>query len=812
MKFLVLLISLLFVSYSSSAQELYDDYRLYKLEQEEWNEYVVSSDTTLFYRLQQTQDDLYEHLSAYKFSFVESSRRGQYYTTRESLLDGIHVRAVNLPILKRLGLSRKSYSGIASGSSHIVGSIAGMDDYSAHHSIPLDGVNVAAFFSGKGYLGGARATLNTSLGKGWSTTLYASVKGGDDLYVKGVYHDALDLALRLGKEYESGANLSFVALSTLSERGLRSGTTQEVFTLRGDRLYNPTWGHQMGKVRNSRTRKDQVPFIAMSYSQPLGSSTQMIISMGGNYGQREYGNLGWYDAMTPRPDNYRYLPSYYYSEPIASAVEDAWRRGDEEYTQVNWTELYNQNRISSSGAVYALEGRVERVADAELSLGFHSDLNQSLRLDYGLRVRYDNSRNFKRVKDLLGALYLQDLDYFLLDDDTYSSALQNNLLTPNRKVGVGDRFSYDYSLERIYSSFEASLHYAKSRWIMDVGLSAAKDIISRKGYFEKELYKGSASYGRSSKLKFTPYVVNARLGYSFSPKHFADVGVMVSDVTPAAENLFHNPQYNNRVVDNPEAEHRLSAEINYRYTSDKAQLMLSAYMLSKTNQRRTIRAYDDLSAIYCDVDIVGLGELFYGVESAARLKLATNLDLNLAAAYGEGIYSHNPYITHYDDRSGRLISSSESYMGDCHVGGVPRFSAMAELTYFTYRGWVASCSVQGVMGRYVDASVIRRTERVAHQASFSPEIYRSFIAQSRLSDAVTMDASVSRWFNLGRGRLSLTLSVRNLLGNCGIEYGGYEQSRIRNYQSGENRIFMPMDDIVTYAYGRSYYAVISFKL
>lgn len=151
-------------------------------------------------------------------------------------------------------------------------------------------------------------------------------------------------------------------------------------------------------------------------------------------------------------------------------------------------------------------------------------------------------------------------------------------------------------------------------------------------------------------------------------------------------------------------------------------------------------------------------------------------------------------------------------MGDCHVGGVPRFSAMAELAYFTYRGWVASCSVQGVMGRYVDASVIRRTERVAHQASFSPEIYRSFIAQSRLSDAVTMDASVSRWFNLGRGRLSLTLSVRNLLGNCGIEYGGYEQSRIRNYQSGENRIFMPMDDIVTYDYGRSYYAVISFKL
>ena len=812
MPVLLLIIFAVFVSYSSQAQELYDDYRLYKIDQEAWDDYVVSSDTVLFYRLQQNQQDLYDDISAYKFSFVEFARRGQFYTERDVILDGIHLRHTNLSILRRLGFSESSFSGISSGVALMSDSFTGTNIYSTHQSVMIDGVNVGAFFSGKGYLGGVRATLHTLLGKGWSSSVYASIKGGDDLYVGGVYNDALDLALRVSKDFDSGGRFSIVALSALSERGLRSGTTQEVFRLRGDKLYNPTWGNQAGKVRNSRTREDKIPFVMMSYSQPIGSSTRMLLSLGGDYGERNYRNLGWYNAMTPRPDNYRYLPSYYYSEQLASQVEKVWRAGDETYTQVNWDALYEQNRISSTGAVYALEGRVERIANASLWLGFHSDISQNLSLDYGLRVKYEDSRNFKRMEDLLGALYLRDVDYYLMDDDTFSGNLQNNMRNPDHRVSVGDRFSYDYSLRSRHASIDASLHYTPSRWVMDLGLSIAQQSVSRYGYFEKELYSGVGSYGRSAKLKFAPYVVKARVGYSFSPKHYVDVGLMASDVTPEVENLFLNAQYNNRVVDNPEAEHHRGAELNYRYSSDRSQMVFSAYLFSKTNLRHTMRLYDDLSALYCDVDVEGMGELFYGVETAGKFRLNNNLELSLSASAGRYIYSENPTLTHYDDRDGRVVSRSVSYMGDCYIGGAPQLSAMAQLTYFTYRGWVLSCSGQGVAMRYVDPSVIRRTERVAQQASLSPEIYHRFISQGRLSNAITMDMSVSRWFDLAKGRLSLTLSVRNLLGNGGVEYGGYEQSRIRNYQSGANRVYLPMDDMITYAYGRTYYLVISFKM
>ena len=107
---------------------------------------------------------------------------------------------------------------------------------------------------------------------------------------------------------------------------------------------------------------------------------------------------------------------------------------------------------------------------------------------------------------------------------------------------------------------------------------------------------------------------------------------------------------------------------------------------------------------------------------------------------------------------------------------------------------------------------MRRTERVAIQGSSSEEIFRSFMHQQRLDDAVTVDASLSRWFDIGRSRLALTLSVRNLLGTDNIVYGGYESSRIRNYHSGSQRIYTPQDDMLTYAYPRTYYVVVSWKM
>ena len=810
MRKITILIYALFFLLTVSAQEV-DDYRQYKIDDELQQLEPITTDTLLFYRTMHSRKDLYEEVTAYRFSFAEYARRGFYFTEREATLDGVALRHSNISLLRRLGIDERAYAGIAHSHSNISG-MAGEDEFSTTDGVPVEDRNVSMFFSGKGYLGGIRATRHWLMRRGWSMSMYAALKGGDDLYVKGVYNNAIDVALRVTKSFNSGAMLSFVALESDGERGLRSGSTEEAFTLTGDKLYNPSWGRQQGKVRNSRVRKESVPFAMASLSTPLGNNTHMNIAVGGDYGLRSYSTLGWYDAMTPRPDNYRYLPSYFSSKDVAAEVEDRWRSGDERYTQIDWAEIYSQNRMSADGAVYALDERVERIARAEVVAHFESELGQNLTLGYGVRGRYNSSRNYKQMADLLGATHLLDMDYYLADDDTFSNRLQNDLRNPDRKVAVGDRFSYDYALVERGVEANASLEYLANRWHFDVGVAVGATQQYRQGYFEKEIFAGEKSYGRSGVVDFAPYTVKASLGYSFSARHNIDFGAMMAEVAPDVEDMFLNPQYNNRMVDNPTTERHLAAELNYMFNSPNVKALLSAYYTRTENEREVFRAYDDLSATYCDVDVAGLGITRYGVEASSEIKLSRTLRGSLSAAAGRYIYSDNPFVTHYADADNRIISSrSQSLMDNCYVGGAPMISGSAEITYMN-RGWVASVGAQALALRYVDASPIRRTERVALQASASEEIYREFMSKNRLGDAVTVDASLSRWFNIGASRLSLTLSVRNLLGSRNIVYGGYESSRIRNYMSGAQRIYAPQDDVLTYAYPRTYYVVVSWKM
>ena len=812
MRRLWLIILMLLISVVSAlAQETAEDYMYYKFEQEAEQEFSITTDTLLFYRALHRRSDLYDELAAYRFSAVESARRGFYYSSRKALLEGIELRHQNLSILRRLGISERGYAGLNGNSASMVGA-AGADHFSLSDGIPVSGGNVALFLSGKGYLGGTRATLHSLLRDGWSISAYASAKGGNDIYVKGVYNNTIDLGLRLSKEFSNGATLSLVALSSVGERGLRVGSTQEAFSLTGDNLYNPSWGRQSGKVRNSRQRRDAVPFVALVFDSAIGNSTRMNISVGGDYGRRGYTSLGWYDAMTPRPDNYRYMPSYFADESIAESVADEWRRGNEKYTQINWDDLYTQNRRSADGAVYALEERVERIANSQLSLQFTTSIGSNFQLQYGVRAWRNASRRYKHMDDLLGASHLNDIDFYLLDDDTYSNNLQNNLLDADGYVGLGDRFSYDYLLVDSGLTTNIGFEYNTSRWQVDALLAVGSCSIFRKGYYEKELFAGDKSLGCSSISRFSPYTVKVNVGYSFSARHSLGFAALTSAQVPDADDIFLNPQYNNRVVANPSMRKDMAVEMDYKYHSSVIDFVLSAFAVKSSGERDVIRAYDDLSTTYCDVDISGIGIARYGVEAAARVYLSPRWQLEMTTALGEYKYVDNPLVSHYADTDNSVVcSSSASYMSGCHVGGAPQVTASAFATCFARRGWIFSGGVNFAGGRYVDLSFIRRTERVARQGAVSEEIYEQFLSQQRLDNVVTVDCSVAKWFRVGQSRVSLSIMVKNLLGCDDIVYGGYESSRIRRYRSGEQMVYAPQDDIISYSYPRTFYGVVSWK-
>ncbi len=235
-----LIILILVGAVPAIAQETAEDYVYYKLEQNEPQEFSITTDTLLFYRALHRHLDLYDELSAYRFSAVEYARRGFYFAERKATLDGVELRYQNLAILRRLGVAEQGFAGLAGDDAGMVAA-AGMDCFSLSENTPISGGNVALFLSGRGYLGGVRASLHSLMRNGWSMSMSVAAKGGNDLYVRGVANNSVDLGFRLKRDFSYGGAFSFVALSSIGTRGLRMGATEEAFMLTGDNLYNPSW-------------------------------------------------------------------------------------------------------------------------------------------------------------------------------------------------------------------------------------------------------------------------------------------------------------------------------------------------------------------------------------------------------------------------------------------------------------------------------------------------------------------------------------------------------------------------------------------
>ena len=508
------------------------------------------------------------------------------------------------------------------------------------------------------------------------------------------------------------------------------------------------------------------------------------------------------------PDNYRYLPSYTGDRE----TEQAWLARDPRYTQIDWDELIRQNRMAGGHAVYALEDRVERLCNLAFDASFATEADARLTLRYGVSLRRENTRSYKQMRDLLGAGYVTDIDRFLIDDDTYGNLLQNDLRHPGRTVREGDRFGYDYALTLRGAALRLQADYRSDRFRADLSVVLGSDAVSRRGYYEKELFPGGQSYGPSRVMRFTPYTLKAAAGWAFSPRRYIEIAAAAAARTPRAGDLFFQPLYNNRTVDNPVPERIYAAELNCRLTGPVVDFQAAFFAAMTLDGIETRTYYDDMASVYCDMAVTGVGRMSCGAEAAADIRLSYRWLLSLAASAGRYEYIRDPRVTVLSDVDNSAVDvQAVSRMGGCETGGAPQLTALAEIAWFGPKGWGCRASAGYAGRRYVEPMPLRRTDRIAGQGGITREFFDAFTRQERLPDAFTLDAALFKSFRFERSRLTASLMLRNLTGEADTVYGGYESLRVRRIRPGDDTLYAPHASRCTYAWPRSFYLTISYR-
>ena len=717
-----------------------------------------------------------------------------------NIFGGVEVDYTTARLLSGLRFQRVSDVGFAS---HLSSSplhktnryIFGDDYYTANTlGVALTGRKSLGRIS---YFGSYKPEYNgVMLNSGWEYRYSARVSYGNDLYIKGVYGDAVDLAFSASYN-DRRSTLHIVALLPYSRRGLYRASVEEAYQLLGDRHYNPLWGMQGGKVRNSREATLLRPEALMLWDYRLMVATTLSVTLDVSYAREGTTSLSWFNAPTPNPDNYHYLPSYYSLTDDSKAVADVWLGNDLRYTQVDWEGLYHTNALQSDGhARYAVESRREDVATGALTAQFKTAF-EGFDVEYGASFNAERGHRYKVLEDMLGATHIDNLDYFYVDDDTNTNGLRNDLRGSDVTVVEGDTFGYNYLLSRVHASLFGRLNWSSDNLHISLLANMATERFRREGLYEKELFPGAGSWGRSHGIVLKPYSISGVVDYTYG-NHLFGATLAAEGKSPNVDDLFYNPDYNNRIVDNVGLSKSYAMKVAYSYLPNtRVSYGVQFFAMSYSDESRVIRYYDDLAGLYANGLAREISRLSYGADIYAQVRWNSMLSSNFRAVVSSYRYAKDAELNIYSDSDNMLIRSSAVALRNLHTGA-SELALYGDISY-SYRGWYARLAMSWCDGGYVETAFVPRTESVL-LCAVSDEERSMLVEQEALPAASALDLSVSKSINLKGGQsLLLSIAINNMLGGSWVVQG-YETNRVKVVSNGDISSVQKRASTLRYSY------------
>lgn len=627
---------------------------------------------------------------------------------------------------------------------------------------------------------------------GWSYSLFAGRTWGRSATVDGVWTDSWALFGSVSKRFGDRHRIGLTAWYAPSRRALPAASTAEAFELAGSNLYNPAWGRWNDTERSIRVSETRQPVAMLTHEYDTGEAFALTTQLAVRLGMESFSGLDWQNADNPHPDYYRYMPSFQPDGEERDRVAELWRTS-ERVRQIDWERLVGTNRNDPAGrAHYILASRVRDYREFAFRSTARWRWEERTTLRAGIELFGAENLNYKRLDDLLGGNYWLDVDCFVEDPEDTENGTQNDMHYPNRQVVEGESFGYKYSLQaflpRVWGRFDTQFR----AW--DFAVSGAFGMASyrRFGYYDKENFPGSESFGWSSWLRRAEWFVRGSAACRIGSRFRAGFRFTAQQLAPTPEGAFISPEYRNAWVPQLRNERFLEAELRLDCRTPQFRAYAGVFAASIRNRTEVHRFYDDLNHFFGNYWMSGIDTRHIGLEFSAEVQLGRQLWLRAAGAWADNRYTANPTAVEVRESTGEPVGREEVYYRSLHVAAGPQAIGVVELTY-TPRSWIASVSLNGFAANYITPAPLRRTERALRQMD-----YNLAVGQENLGAGATVDLFLGKMFRAGEHRFGIYAGIDNLLNRRNIRTSGYESSRIRRRGEG---YYVPLASKYYYARG-----------
>ncbi len=654
-------------------------------------------------------------------------------------------------------------------------------------------------FSNRSYTHRWMITHSTGLNaKGWAFSFSASRRWSGEGYVPGTYYDAWSAFIGVDKQFNTKQILSLTAFYTPVENGRQGASTLEMQELAGSSYYNPYWGYQQGKKRNASISKSNEPLFILNDVFSINVHTTMTTAAGYSFGKRKISGIDWYHAPDPRPDYYKYLPSYQADSAQRAQLQQLFQQ-DENLRQINWEELYatNQanfetvygidgnpsNHISGKRALYILQNRVIQTQKLFFSSQLNTKIGEHVFFTGGIQYQWQRNHYYQEIADLLGGDFYIDLNQFAEQDfPNDPNALQNDLRHPNRVVKVGDRYGYNYAItlkrEAAFSSFFFPLDHVD----LFVGAEVSQTSFYRTGYVQNGLFPDH-SLGNSIVNLFTNYSVKAGITYKLNGRNYFYVNAAQLTRAPLFDNVYISPRSRDIVQDSVRNENIFSAEAGYVLHAPKINFRIGAYYTTIRHALNVLTFYDDDYSNFVNYALRNIDRRYQGIEMGFEIKLLPVVSLNGAASLGQYFYTGRQHATIILDNSAAILADEIVYSENYKLP-VPQQAFSLGLSYRSPAYWFLSVTGNYFNDRWLDFNPVRRTYNAIEGVDPASALWGQILDQEKLPAAFTVDFFGGITFRLRTSiqenkptYLAFLAGISNLLNNREFISGGYEQLR-----------------------------------
>jgi len=529
----------------------------------------------------------------------------------------------------------------------------------------------------------------------------------------------------------------------------------------------------------------------------ISENTSIYTNVAYQFGKIGNSRLDFNGGANPSPIYYQNLPSFFVrNENLAGAYESL--QNFQNNGQIDWNRIYDANITNASvGIQNAYVLYEDRNDDKQLTFNsiLNSQINNNISLNAKIEYRRLRSNNFAEVMDLLGGIGYLDIDNF----GETANQQQNNLLEPNRIVGVGDKFRYNFNLNSDVTSAFVQSQFKYNKVDFFAAASVSQTTHQRDGLYQNGGFPNN-SLGLSKKLNFTNFGLKGGATYKITGRHLLDANVAYMTQAPTIRNSFSNSRENNNVVENLQSEKIFSVDASYIVRSPIITSKLTGYYTSFKDATEISFYFADGiggdNTAFVQEVLNGVDKKHLGVELGLEAQVTPTIKLKGAASIGQFTYDNNPniYLTSEDNSQTQVAgfkngskNFGESNLKNFRLASGPQKAYSVGFEYRDPDYWWIGATTNFFSDIFVDVSPLNRSSNFYTDADglpfndYDPVLARELLEQERFDDYMVVNLIGGKSWKIGDKFISVFATVNNLL-NQEYRTGGFEQGRNANFR------------------------------